>query len=93
MSSTTLRQMLQTIQALSAVALESHGGVSEATQNLEYQLAVLEELFEPYDITAEMVKELRIATGEGMMCCKSALTQAKGDKLRAVEILRNYGNL
>ena len=40
------------------------------------------------DITAAMVKELREATGLGMMECKKALTEADGDLKKAEEILR-----
>lgn len=40
------------------------------------------------DITASMVKELREATGLGMMECKRALTEADGDLKKAEEILR-----
>lgn len=40
------------------------------------------------EITAAMVKELREATGLGMMECKKALTEASGDLKRAEEILR-----
>jgi elongation factor Ts len=39
-------------------------------------------------ITAVMVKELREATGLGMMECKKALTEADGDLKKAEEILR-----
>lgn len=42
-------------------------------------------------ITAQMVKELREATGAGMMDCKKALTEAEGDMERAVDILREKG--
>ena len=40
------------------------------------------------EITAAMVKELREATGLGMMECKKALTEAAGDAKKAEEILR-----
>ncbi len=40
------------------------------------------------DITASMVKELREATGLGMMECKKALVEAEGDLKKAEEILR-----
>ena len=40
------------------------------------------------EITASMVKELREATGLGMMECKKALTEAGGDMKKAEEILR-----
>jgi len=40
------------------------------------------------DITASMVKELREATGLGMMECKKALVEADGDLKKAEEILR-----
>jgi elongation factor Ts len=43
------------------------------------------------EITAAMVKELRDATGAGMMDCKSALTEADGDLARAKDILREKG--
>jgi elongation factor Ts len=43
------------------------------------------------DITAQQVKELREATGAGMMDCKKALTEADGDFDKAVEFLRQKG--
>jgi elongation factor Ts len=43
------------------------------------------------DVTAEMVKTLRDATGAGMMDCKRALIEADGDIDRATEILREKG--
>jgi elongation factor Ts len=43
------------------------------------------------EITAAMVKELRDATGAGMMDCKRALIEADGDVARATEILREKG--
>ncbi|MFC1571275.1 translation elongation factor Ts [Candidatus Margulisiibacteriota bacterium] len=42
-------------------------------------------------ITVELIKELREKTGCGMMDCKAALKEAKGDKEKAVEILRKKG--
>ena len=42
-------------------------------------------------ITASMVKELREATGAGMMDCKRALEEANGDIEKATEILREKG--
>ena len=39
-------------------------------------------------ISAKQVKELRDKTGAGMMDCKKALTEADGDKDKAVQILR-----
>jgi len=43
------------------------------------------------DITAEMVKELRQRTGIGMMECKKALQESKGDIEKAILILRKKG--
>jgi elongation factor Ts len=43
------------------------------------------------EITAQMVKELRERTGAGMMECKSALTEAKGDAAEAEVVLRKRG--
>ena len=43
------------------------------------------------DISAKQVKELRDSTGVGMMTCKKALVEAKGDMEKAVEILRKKG--
>ncbi|HEY7057147.1 MAG TPA: translation elongation factor Ts [Vicinamibacterales bacterium] len=43
------------------------------------------------DITAAMVKTLRDATGAGMMECKAALTEAKGDMEQATTLLRKRG--
>ncbi|MFV0464751.1 MAG: translation elongation factor Ts [Lachnospiraceae bacterium] len=42
-------------------------------------------------ITAAMVKELREATGAGMMDCKKALNETNGDMDEAVEFLRKNG--
>jgi len=43
------------------------------------------------EITAKMVKELRDKTGAGMMDCKKALGEAKGDVEKAVTVLREQG--
>jgi elongation factor Ts len=43
------------------------------------------------DITAAMVKTLRDATGAGMMECKAALAEAKGDIEDATTLLRKRG--
>ncbi len=42
-------------------------------------------------ITAEMVKDLRERTGAGMMDCKAALNEAKGNIEEAIEVLRKKG--
>ena len=42
-------------------------------------------------ITTEMIKQLREATGAGVMDCKTALTQAEGDYKKAVDFLREKG--
>ncbi|MGE3318841.1 MAG: translation elongation factor Ts [Candidatus Berkiella sp.] len=44
------------------------------------------------DITAEMVKNLRERTGAGMMECKKALVEAKGDMAAAEDIIAKSGN-
>jgi elongation factor Ts len=43
------------------------------------------------DITAKMVKELRDATGAGMMDCKKALKESEGDMDKAGDYLRKKG--
>lgn len=43
------------------------------------------------EITAEMVRKLREETGAGMMDCKSALVEAKGELESAREVLRKKG--
>ncbi len=43
------------------------------------------------DITAQMVKELRERSGAGMMDCKAALVETKGDIETAVDTLRKKG--
>lgn len=43
------------------------------------------------EITAEMVKELRSRTGIGVMECKKALQESKGDVEKAIVILRKKG--
>ncbi|MNC07253.1 Elongation factor Ts [compost metagenome] len=88
-----LDQMHKTIQALTAVVTEAHGGCSEATQHLEYMTIVLDDMMAPVEITAEMVKELRKRTGDGMMYCLKALRHADGDMQKAVDYLRCSGNI
>ena len=43
------------------------------------------------EITTEMIKELRGATGAGISDCKKALTEANGDYQKAVDYLREKG--
>ena len=43
------------------------------------------------DISAQLVKELREKTGSGMMDCKKALVETKGDLAQAEEWLRKKG--
>ncbi len=42
-------------------------------------------------ITTEMIKKLREATGGGVMECKKALEEAKGDEKKAAELLKKWG--
>jgi elongation factor Ts len=43
------------------------------------------------EITTEMIKDLRAATGAGVLDCRKALTEANGDFQKAVEYLREKG--
>lgn len=43
------------------------------------------------EVSAEIVKKLREKTGAGMMQCKAALAESKGDMEVAIEILRKKG--
>src|SRR6185295_8390986 len=43
------------------------------------------------DISAQLVKQLRERTGAGMMECKKALVEAKGDLAEAEVVLRKQG--
>lgn len=43
------------------------------------------------EITTEMIKELREATGAGILDCRKALTEANGDFDKAVDFLREKG--
>ena len=42
-------------------------------------------------ITTDMIKELRAATGAGILDCRKALTEADGDFKKAVDYLREKG--
>src|SRR4051794_40688733 len=44
-----------------------------------------------FNVTAQMVKELRDRTGAGMMDCKGALQDTSGDMEQAVDLLRKKG--
>jgi len=56
--------------------------------NFQIQIEAGSEMAE---ITAQQVKELRERTGAGMMECKSALAEAKGDLTEAEVVLRKRG--
>ncbi len=43
------------------------------------------------EITTDMIKELRTATGAGVLDCRKALTEADGDYQKAVDFLREKG--
>jgi elongation factor Ts len=43
------------------------------------------------EITTDMIKELRTATGAGVLDCRKALTEANGDYQKAVDFLREKG--
>jgi elongation factor Ts len=43
------------------------------------------------EISTEMIKELRTATGAGVLDCRKALTEAEGDYQKAVDWLREKG--
>jgi elongation factor Ts len=43
------------------------------------------------EITSEMVRQLREKTGCGMMDCKAALTESKGEFEQAIDLLRKKG--
>ncbi|MBI5096236.1 MAG: translation elongation factor Ts, partial [Nitrospirae bacterium] len=43
------------------------------------------------EVTHEMVKDLREKTGAGIMDCKRALSEAGGDRDKALDILRQKG--
>jgi elongation factor Ts len=43
------------------------------------------------EVTAALVKELRDKTGAGMMDCKRALSESKGDVTAAKDLLRTWG--
>jgi len=43
------------------------------------------------NITADIVKQLRERTGAGMMECKKALVETKGDLDAAAELMRKSG--
>ena len=43
------------------------------------------------EITTEMIKELRTATGAGILDCRKALQEANGDYQKAVDYLREKG--
>lgn len=43
------------------------------------------------NITSDMVKQLRVKTGAGMMECKEALTSSDGDFDKAIDFLRKKG--
>lgn len=49
--------------------------------------------FDAYISMNDIIKELREATGAGMLDIKAAVTEANGDKEKAIEILRKKGSM
>jgi elongation factor Ts len=45
------------------------------------------------EVTVALIKELRVATGAGMMDCKKALKESEGDVDKAIENMRKSGAL
>lgn len=88
MQSEQINQMYKALVAMKEMLFEAHGGCSEATQAVEYQMLKLEEEMTAVVVTTDMVKELRALTGEGMMSCNKALRHSKGDMEKAVDYLR-----
>lgn len=86
-------QLHKALRAMSDVILEFHTGSSESTQKLELEMYKLDELMKGVDVTVDMVRDLRNLTGEGMMACRKALIQARGDEEKAVDYLRTSGNI
>ena len=58
---------------------------------LKAEVATTEEPKEAVAVTAAMIKELRLASGAGMMDCKKVLIEANGDFDIAIENLRKSG--
>lgn len=65
----------------------------ECAVELEEQMKHLTVAPDPVNITADMVKDLRTATGEGMMACKKALTHCNGNFEDAIDYLKRSGTL
>lgn len=93
MSSEKIHQLYKVIGLVFDFIEEHHKVSGETFDNLEHNVSTLNEMFKPVEITVEMVKQLRSQTGEGMMSCKKALEQAKGDMQLAVDIMRSSGNI
>lgn len=88
-----INQMYKALQAMKEMLFEAHGGCSESTQAVEYQMSKLEDEMTAVEITADMIKQLRVLTGEGMMSCNKALRHSKGDMEKAVDYLNRSGNI
>jgi hypothetical protein len=93
MQTDQINQMYKALLAMKEMLFEAHGGCSEATQAVEYQMSLLDEEMASVDITAEMIKELRVLTGEGMLSCNKALRSCKGNMEKAVDYLNRSGNI
>lgn len=65
----------------------------ECAVELNSEIEKLSVHFQNVEITAEMVHDLRLLTGEGMMACKKALVHSKGVIVDAVEYIRVSGNI
>lgn len=79
---------------LNEVTSQNCHGRKEMNRSLDQLSIMMHEMNKPpTQITAEEVKRLRAHTGEGLMASKKALVWAKGDFNKAVEYLRNSGNI
>ena len=93
-----INKMYETISAMGVVINEvasynCHGRAKMNKSWTELNNMVKELNKPPVIITAGMVNDLRVKTGEGVIACKKALVASNGDHDKATEYLRNMGNI
>lgn len=75
------------------LAFKTHHGTSFTHRSLQRRRPWGSTTMLAAKVTPAMVKELREATGVGMMDCKKALMETDGDKASASELLRKKGHM
>jgi hypothetical protein len=83
------KKMYQALSCVHKLLNSRHDPLT--AKKLDLIMSQLDKHFTPFEVTKEMIDQLRKETGEGIMACKEALVATRGLHFEAKEWLRsNY---